>query len=106
MAAGFCQSARANANDRAYLLALGAVAFKDSQFKTAGLEPPPELLWLLGAEGMQNYEQLAVFERGTFIAGFSRRRHIPAATRRSVSLVQCRRIRKKADRLRTGTTMR
>ena len=47
-----------SANDRAYLLALGAVAFNDSQFKLPGLEPPSELLWLFGEEGLQNYEQL------------------------------------------------
>ncbi len=47
-----------NANDRAYLLALGAVAFDDSQFKQQALGSPPELLWLFGEEGLQNYEQL------------------------------------------------
>lgn len=47
------------ANDRAYLLALGAVAFKDSQFKLPGLELPSELLWLLGEAGLQTYQQLA-----------------------------------------------
>jgi len=47
-----------NANDRAYLLALGAAAFNDSNFKLPGLEPQSELLWLLGEEGLQNYERL------------------------------------------------
>ena len=47
------------ANDRAYLLTLGAVAFKDSQFKLTGLEPPSELLWLLGEGSLQTYQQLA-----------------------------------------------
>ena len=47
-----------NANDRAYLLALGAVAFNDSKFKLPGLEPPSELLWLTGDHGLKNYEQL------------------------------------------------
>jgi hypothetical protein len=47
-----------SANDCAYLLALGAVAFSDSQFKLAGLELPSELLWLLGEEGVQNYGRL------------------------------------------------
>jgi hypothetical protein len=49
-----------SANDRAYLLAVGAAAFNDSQFKLPGsdLEPPSELLWLLGEEGLKNYEQL------------------------------------------------
>jgi len=50
-----------SANDRAYLLAVGAVVFNDSQLKLPGsdVEPPPELSWLLGAEGVQNYQQLA-----------------------------------------------
>ena len=47
-----------SANDRAYLLALGAVAFDDSQFKLPGQKPPSELLWLLGEEGLQNYERI------------------------------------------------
>src|SRR4029079_19208331 len=48
-----------SANDRAYLLALGAVVLNDSSFKLRGLEPASELLWLLGAERVQNYKQLA-----------------------------------------------
>lgn len=47
-----------NANDRAYLLALGAAVFDDSQLKLPGQKTSPELLWLLGQEGVQNYEQL------------------------------------------------
>lgn len=46
------------ANDRAHLLALGAVAFKDSKLKPTSLEAPPEVLWLLGEEGLRNYQQL------------------------------------------------
>ena len=48
-----------SANDHAYLLALGAAVFKDSQFKLPRLEAPQELLWLLGEEGLRDYEQLA-----------------------------------------------
>ena len=48
-----------SANDRAYLLALGAVAFKDSEFKLPGLGLSSELLWLLGEAGLQTYQQLA-----------------------------------------------
>jgi hypothetical protein len=48
-----------SANDHAYLLALGARVFKDSQFKLAWLEAPQELWWLLGEEGLRDYEQLA-----------------------------------------------
>jgi hypothetical protein len=47
------------ANDRAYLLALGAAAFADSQFKLANVEAPPELLWILGDRGLRDYELLA-----------------------------------------------
>jgi len=48
-----------SANDHAYLLALGAVVFKDSQFKLLRFEAPQELLWLLGEEGLRTYAQLA-----------------------------------------------
>ena len=48
-----------SANDHAYLLALGAAAFKDSQFKLPRLETPQELLWLLGERGLRDYEKLA-----------------------------------------------
>jgi hypothetical protein len=48
-----------DANDRAYLLAIGAAVFKDSQFKLPGYEVPAELLWLLGEDGLQDYDQLA-----------------------------------------------
>ena len=48
-----------SANDHAYLLALGAAVFKDSQFKLAHSGVPQELLWLLGEEGLRDYEQLA-----------------------------------------------
>ena len=47
-----------SANDRAYLLALGASVFKDPQLKLGGFETPQELLWILGEEGLRDYEQL------------------------------------------------
>lgn len=47
------------ANDRGYLLALGAAFLKDVLFKTSPSAAPPELLWLLGADGLRDYEQLA-----------------------------------------------
>jgi hypothetical protein len=47
------------ADDHAYLLALGAAVFKDSQFKVEGQKTPPELLWVLGTADLRNYEQLA-----------------------------------------------
>jgi hypothetical protein len=46
------------ANDRSYLLALGATVFNDSQFKLPSFEAQSELLWLLGEEGLRTYEQL------------------------------------------------
>ncbi|HEY0431724.1 MAG TPA: alginate lyase family protein, partial [Pyrinomonadaceae bacterium] len=46
------------ANDRAHLLALGAVAFNDSTLKLPQQEVPPELLWLLGEQGLTDYEKL------------------------------------------------
>ncbi|MDQ1638105.1 MAG: hypothetical protein QOF62_1444 [Pyrinomonadaceae bacterium] len=59
-----------SANDHAYLLALGAAVFQNSQFKSAQLETPPELLWFLGREGLQNYEQLATASTEVSSAGF------------------------------------
>ena len=47
-----------SANDRAYLLALGAAVFQDSQFKLPRLAVPQELLWLLSECGLQAYDQL------------------------------------------------
>ena len=47
-----------NPDHQGELLALGAVTFNDPQFKLA-VEAPPELLWVLGEEGLQDYEQLA-----------------------------------------------
>lgn len=48
-----------DANDRAYLLAIGAAVFKDSQLKLTGVAAPPELLGVLSEDGLQNYDQLA-----------------------------------------------
>jgi len=60
-----------SANDHAYLLAIGAAVFQDSQFKLPRLEAPPELLWLLGEEGLRNYEQLANAKEGISSQAFS-----------------------------------
>jgi uncharacterized heparinase superfamily protein len=59
-----------SANDRAYLLALGAAVFKDSQFKLPRLEAPQELLWLLGEEGLRDYEQLPIANEETSSQAF------------------------------------
>lgn len=48
-----------DANDQAYLLALGATIFNDDKFKLAPTAGPEELLWLLGEAGVQDYERLA-----------------------------------------------
>jgi heparinase II/III-like protein len=40
------------------LLAIGAAAFKDPQFKLTRDRAPAELLWILGEEGLQDYEAL------------------------------------------------
>jgi hypothetical protein len=48
-----------NANDRAYLLALGAAFLKDARFKPAQFAASPELLWLLGNEEFRSYQRLA-----------------------------------------------
>jgi hypothetical protein len=48
-----------DANDHAYLLALGAAILDDSQFKPRSFETPPELLWILGDTGLRDYDLLA-----------------------------------------------
>jgi hypothetical protein len=50
---------RRAAADRAYLLAVGAAVLKSSQFELPQFEPTPELLWLLGEQGLRDYERLA-----------------------------------------------
>lgn len=59
-----------NANDPAYLLALGAAVLKNSQVKLTGLGAPEELLWLLGEEGLRGYEQLATSNEQTSSQAF------------------------------------
>ena len=47
------------ADDHAYVLALGAALFDEPRFKLAhGEGMPEELLWLMGAEGVETYERL------------------------------------------------
>jgi hypothetical protein len=48
-----------DANDHAYLLMLGAAVFKDKQFKLEGREETPELLWILGDDGLRDYKSLS-----------------------------------------------
>jgi hypothetical protein len=47
-----------DANDHAYVLALGAVVFKDASLLPAGPSTPEEVLWILGAQGTVDYKQL------------------------------------------------
>lgn len=48
---------RRDADDHAYLVALGAALFREPHFKVS--EPPPEeLFWLLGTEGLRAYSEL------------------------------------------------
>jgi hypothetical protein len=48
---------RRDADDHAHLLAVGAAVFREPRFKLYD-EAPPEVRWLLGAEGVRAYEEL------------------------------------------------
>jgi hypothetical protein len=50
------------ANDHAYLLTLAAAVFKDTQFKLERMEATPELLWILGDDGVCEYKSLGTSE--------------------------------------------
>ena len=54
--------ARHAADDHAYLLALGAAVFREPRFKVASANAPPELLWILGEQGLRDYETLSSAE--------------------------------------------
>jgi hypothetical protein len=60
-----------SANDQRYLLTLGAVVFNDSQLKLPGLEATEELLWLLGEEGLRDYDDLAISNGETSSQAFA-----------------------------------
>ncbi len=62
---------RRRGNDHGYLLAIGAVLFDDSRFKDAKLPAPPELLWLLGEQGVKKYEALKPEDSGVTSQAFS-----------------------------------
>lgn len=49
---------RRSANDHAYVLAIGAAIFNESDLRPANLEAPPELLWLLGDEAHESFKDL------------------------------------------------
>src|SRR5258707_995240 len=45
-------------DDHAYLLALGAAVFQEPRFKLAAAAAPEELLWILGEQGLRDYQSL------------------------------------------------
>jgi hypothetical protein len=49
---------RRSADDHAYLLAIGAVVFNDPGLKLEGVEPPEELFWILGEEGVRTFQEM------------------------------------------------
>jgi hypothetical protein len=46
------------ADEHSYLLPIGAVVFRDSQFKLPGQPASEELLWIMGEKGMREYESM------------------------------------------------
>ncbi|HEY3038758.1 MAG TPA: alginate lyase family protein [Pyrinomonadaceae bacterium] len=59
-----------SASDHAFLPAIGAAVFKDSQLKPEQVEAPQELLWLLGEGGLRDYEQLTSLNEETSSRAF------------------------------------
>jgi len=53
---------RRDGDDHAYVLALGAAVFREPRFKSARSAPPEELLWILGEQGLGDYQSLPVGE--------------------------------------------
>ncbi len=49
-----------SADDHGYLLPFAAVIFEDDTFKLPNARPTEELMWALGADGLNNYQNLAV----------------------------------------------
>ena len=49
---------RRSANDHAYVLALGAAVFDDSELRTTKLNASPELLWIVGETAFEQFQQL------------------------------------------------
>lgn len=67
---------RRTGDNHSYLLALGAAVFQEPRFKISGQKIPKELLWILGAQGVRDYQALrsaaspqsqAFPEAGTYI---------------------------------------
>ena len=53
---------RRTGDDHAYVLALGAAVFQEPGFKIADSRPPEELLWILGKQGVADYQALPADE--------------------------------------------
>jgi hypothetical protein len=49
-------------DDHAYVLALGTAVFHESRFKSPSSRPPEELFWILGRQGLNDYEALPAGE--------------------------------------------
>jgi len=49
-------------DDHAYALALGAAVFQEPRLKITGSRLPEELLWILGEQGVRDYQALSVAE--------------------------------------------
>jgi hypothetical protein len=49
-------------NDHSYVLAVGATVFHEPRFKVGNARPPEELLWILGAQGVSDYQALPAGE--------------------------------------------
>lgn len=54
---------RRSGDHHGYLLALGAAVFQEPRFKIPGQSTPEELLWILGAQGVRDYQTLGSGER-------------------------------------------
>jgi hypothetical protein len=54
---------RRRADDHAYVLATGAVVFRDPGLKLVGVEPPEELFWILGEEGVRAFQEMSSSDR-------------------------------------------
>jgi hypothetical protein len=63
---------RRSADDHAYVLALGAALFKEPRFKLPANDAamPEELLWILGEEGVRDFQNLPEREEGTASQAF------------------------------------
>jgi hypothetical protein len=53
---------RRSGDDHAYVLALAAAVFQETNFKIAGSRAPEELLWILGEQGVRDYVTLPEVE--------------------------------------------